>query len=305
MRSVTAPLSPHEVELLELLVKADAEDAQEAFVAVYTSKGTAIKHKGFPVSEYRDDEAALAGLAAAGILLVQSHQDGYPKVFHLASSAAAELAETKRHAAAQEAAKAAAAAASEIAPVSFADALRRMIELHKARPGGFFTPYDTYPDRSIGYSAPGGGASERPMVVSHADFTRLITGGALIQTDDRLPAYYLSPNAADILAAEDRLNSAGPLALAEGRLSSVERRRAATARWAGLIVAAMVLVGSAYLVLNRERLFPPGELGGVIYELLTVVGGVTGLLVAYAAYRGIRAGVGRVLRWWLDPDADR
>jgi hypothetical protein len=299
VRFVTAPLSPQELELLELLVKADAEDAQEAFVAVYTSKGTAIKHTGFPVSEWRNDEAAVAGLEAAGILLVQSRENGYPKVFHLASTAAAELAEAKRHAV--DEAKAAAAASRGVPPVSFAEALRRMIDLHKSRPGGFFTPYDTYPDRSIGYS----GTSDRPIVVSHADFTRLITGGVLTQSDNRLPAYYLSPNAADILAAEDRLNSTGPLAAAERRLSSVETRRTATARWAGLIAAALVLMACAYLVLNREQLFPPGRLGGLIYELLTVVGGVTGFLIAFGVYRGVRTAVEWLLRWWLDPDADR
>jgi hypothetical protein len=70
-------------------------------------------------------------------------------------------------------------------------------------------------------------------------------------------------------------------------------------------VAALVVLASAYLVVNRGRLFPPGQLGGLIYELLTVVGGVTGLLVAFGAYRGVRAAVAWVLRWWLDPDADR
>jgi len=302
---MTVPLAPHELELLELLVNAYEQDREELFVVANMSKGTAIKHTGFPVSDWRNDGAALAGLAAVGLLLVQSYDGGgHPKSFYLPTGARAELEAARREAerrAAAEAEREAAERGAGAAPLSLAQALERMISHQKEHPGGFFTPYDTRPNPSIGYS----GVQGQHLSLLHGEFARLLTCGALEKREDRFALYYLSPNAADILAAEQRLQSDGPLAAAERRIGAVENRREATARLAGWLVAAGVVLLILYLVLNRERLFPPGELAGVLYEVVTVVLGLTGLAVAALVSRLVRAGVNDLLRWWLDPRAGR
>jgi len=293
---VTTRLAPHERALLELLVRAYEEDPDELYVVVFNSQGSFIKHAGMPM-EYRDDGAALAGLDASGMLLVQNRDSqGRPKSFYLPNTAPADLAEAKQAADQEEreAAAQAAAAGAGGEPLSLAEALERMIAMQRAHPGGFFTPYDTRPRRSIGYSA----LSGQTLPLTHGEFARLLTVGALLQHEQHRGVYYLTPQAADILAAEQRLQSVGPLATAESRIRASEERRMATAEWVGWFGFAAVVLLAAVLWLNREEQLP---LTGLVEALAFV--GVSGLLLAELARRGMRAGVGRLLRWWFDPES--
>lgn len=262
---------------MELLVDAYEQNREELFVVAYTSKGTVIKHAAFPV-EWRNDGAALAGLAAVGLLLVQRYDGSRPTSFYLPSNAPAELEGAKRAAeqkAAAEAEEAAAALAAGDEPLSLAEALERMIALQKAHPGGFFTPYDTRPNPSIGYS----GIQDQHHSLIHGEFQRLLTCGALEKRGQRPAIYYLSPQAGDILAAEQRLQSDGPLASAERRIGAMQHRHATVAQWVGWLAGLITMLVVVYLVLNREQLFP-GTTAGTIYEVITVVLGLTGLALS-------------------------
>lgn len=300
---MTSRLSPNELELLELLVDADRKTPSELFVAVFSSGGTDLRHMTRPQRSLGAPSIpALMALADAGLLRVERYDKNRPGAFYLASHASAELESAKRATAEKAAADAQRAAAERAGgrePLSLAHALERMIALQQAHPGGFFTPYDTRPHPSIGYS----GVQGQHLSLAHGEFARLLTCGALVKQEQHPGVYYLMPQAGDVLAAEQRLQSDSPLATAERRAAMANRRREATARVAGWVAGAGVVLLILYLVLNREELFPPGQIAGAVYEVVTVVLGVTGLAVAALVSRLVRRAVRVLLRWWLDPEA--
>lgn len=58
---MAAPLSPRELELLELLVNAAEQNPEELFLVAYTNAGTAIVHQGLPApKEWRNDGRLIA-----------------------------------------------------------------------------------------------------------------------------------------------------------------------------------------------------------------------------------------------------
>lgn len=275
---MTMSAGAREIELLDRLIRADEAKPGELFVVAFLNNGTVVRHAGLSADESIVGEAALLGLDAARLLLINTHDDrGRPKSFYLPSDAARSLEELRESAdrAARQAAERqkAQAASAGGEPLSLAEMLAAMIEAQKAAPGQFFTRYamNSYP--SLGHPA---WPELKP--IEHMELARLLHSGAVVQPDPTSGALlHLLPVAADVLAAELRLQGDSPLAIAEARGADLAELRRAYARRAGtrahrlvmgILIAIIVALAAASITLQS---IAPAILAVLVigYEVVT------------------------------------
>jgi len=289
-------LGAREVALLERLVHAEEREPNQLFVTVYTSAGTAIAHKGMDrKQEYGDDEAALMGLEAAGLLLVETYDKGRPKAFHLPSSARAELDEARAEQNAAEERAARKEAARDFAPLGFVDLLQAMIDAHRVKPSEAFIVFDTYPNRMIGH----GGLPKPGVTFEGVTLARLEHSGAVERGSHNYDLYLL-PRAAEVLAEERRLMG---LETPEQRVEATARRIDSAGSLVAAIVAAATFALFAWAYLNREAVATGfgWQDGGAGLEAVAAILGLSGLGVAGLAFIYGRWGARALLRWLFDP----
>lgn len=286
--------------LLRRLIEADEAKPGELFVAVWTNGGLVIGHPGLSPEDSISDEAALLGLEAARMLLIEKYNSGRPGAFYLPSNALDELREAEWAAAeADKRAAAEKASATSTPPLTFAEMLTAMIEAQKKVPGQFFTRYSTYPHQSIGHST-----WPKPLPIEYMELARLLHSGAVVQPDPTSgELLHVMPRAADVLAEELRLQGDGPLVEAEARNRRYAERSKELATTAGtlarravmaLLVGIIVVLGLSALLLNSLAPFLVA-LAFIVYDVITDGFGWSARAAAHKVGEAVEAKVLRML----------